>query len=665
MCGIFGYVAWDREMPASRDLCAVTNLLRHRGPDGGGYWEDPGVFFGHRRLAIIDLSTGEQPMASADARYVITFNGEIYNYPELRDELRHGGATFQTTSDTEVILAGYAAWGPDVAARLEGMFAFGLYDRLERTLLVARDRFGEKPLLFSDAGGRVVFASELSPLVSAGVGEGAIDIDALGGYLCLNYVPGTRTMLRGIERLGPAQWRLYGPEGLRRSATYWRLPVSRDRQGAGGHAAGRPAPRADHALLDELQDRLDHAVRLTLRSDVPVGLFLSGGVDSSLVAQAAARLGRLEAAFCADVTTEGFSEWRGASHVARTIGVELVRVPVDARVLGEFLDVTRHLDDPLADSSAMNVWSVSRAASRRLKVVLSGDGGDELFGGYLTYAASAWHARLRPLLPTAAWSALARAGGHLAANDRVKVGLGYKLQRFLRAMPLPSREAHFTWNGTWLPAQAAALASDDRLRAAARDALHHVAPGADASAGVSMHDFQVTDIREYLVNDILAKVDRATMAHGLESRAPLLNTAVAELALSLPDRLRTSGGTTKVALRELCARHFGRAHAFAPKQGFSIPIHGWLRHEGRALMTGLLAPERVDQLGLLDSAAVTDVVQRHLAGRPYGWELWGLMVLVAWFEERVLRPPHMRRLPEARDLRAITCTPVRPVDARR
>ncbi|MEQ1575329.1 MAG: asparagine synthase (glutamine-hydrolyzing), partial [Vicinamibacterales bacterium] len=301
MCGIFGYVAWDQGMPPLPDLCKVTNLLRHRGPDGGAYWQEPGVFFGHRRLAIIDLSTGDQPMATADGRYVITFNGEIYNYPELRDELRDHGAGFRTSSDTEVILAGYARWGPDVVARLEGMFAFALYDRFDQTLFIARDRFGEKPLLLADGGGRVVFASELSPLVAIGAGSGEIDVDALGGYLCLNYVPGTRTMLRGVTRLAPAEWRLYGKEGLRQSARYW----SADDRAA-------TVPTSDGEVLDQLQARLDQAVRLTLRSDVPVGLFLSGGVDSSLVAQAAARLGRLEAAFCADVTTEGFSEWRGA-----------------------------------------------------------------------------------------------------------------------------------------------------------------------------------------------------------------------------------------------------------------------------------------------------------------------------------------------------------------
>jgi asparagine synthase (glutamine-hydrolysing) len=644
MCGIFGYVG--RDLPPVRDLARITNLLSHRGPDAGACWHEPGVFLGHRRLSIIDLAAGAQPMFSADGRYVITFNGEIYNYPELRDQLRGLGAVFDTASDTEVILAGYAHWGTGVAARLEGMFAFLVYDRLERTAFLARDRFGEKPLLVAHPDGGLAFASELAPLVALGVGGRELDHDALGAYLCLNYVPGTRTMLRAISRVAPAEWRLYGSEGLRRRERYWSPPAApRD-------SASRTPARPAGDLLDELQQHVDGAVRLTLRSDVPVGLFLSGGVDSSLVAQSAVRLGRLERAYCVDFPGT-HSEWQAASRVATQVGVDLTRVPLDASTLNEFVDVTRHLDDPLADSSALAVWNVARAAGRDLKVVLSGDGGDELFGGYLTYAASAWHQRLRPLLPGRAWGALASVSSRLPVDDRGKVSRGYKLHRFLRGMPLPTREAHFTWNGTWLPSQAAALATDERLRQSARHALRDLVP---ASAGAAtIHDLQIVDVREYLANDILAKVDRATMAHGLESRAPLLNTAVAEFALGLPLEWRVKGTVTKVLLRELCARHFGHAHAYAPKQGFSIPVHTWLRHQGRPLMTGLLARDRVDAIGWLDSAAVSRVVERHLAGAALGWELWGLMVLVAWFEERVARRPAFDHLPEVPAVAAPAC----------
>jgi asparagine synthase (glutamine-hydrolysing) len=628
MCGIFGFVG--RDLPPVDDLARVANLLSHRGPDGGACWHEPGVFLAHRRLSIIDLSTGAQPMFSADGRYVITFNGEIYNYVELREELRAGGVEFRTASDTEVILAGYARWGVEVTSKLEGMFAFAVYDRRERTTYLARDRFGEKPLLVAHPGGALVFASELSPLAALAVAGREIDPEALGPYLCLNYVPGTRTMLRGVTRVPSAEWQLYGPTGLQRRARYWSPP-----------AAPRAARQTTGELLDDLQARLDRAMRVTLRSDVPVGLFLSGGVDSACVAESAARLGRLQQAFCVDVAAGGFSEWNAASQVARRIGVGITRVPFDAAVLGEFIDVTRHLDDPLADSSAMAVWTVARAARRQLKVVLSGDGGDELFGGYLTYVASTWHNRLRPLLPIAAWKAIARASRHVGVNDRAKVSRSYKLHRFLRAMPLPTREAHFTWNGTWLPEQAATLARPGDVRAAALTALREVAT---RSTGTTLHDFQIEDVHEYLTNDILAKVDRATMAHGLESRAPLLNREVAEFALTLPLHFRVKGTTTKYLLRELCARHYGHAHAYAPKQGFSIPVHTWLRHEGRVLMTSLLARERVGAIGCLDAAAVGEAMQQHLAGAALGWELWGLMVLVAWYEERVARPPDFRSL---------------------
>jgi asparagine synthase (glutamine-hydrolysing) len=640
MCGILGYVG---RTPPVADLARATNLLSHRGPDSGACWHGPEVFLGHRRLSIIDLSTGDQPMFSGDGRYVVTFNGEIYNHTELRGELRAQGVPFRTPSDTEVILAGYARWGVEVSARLEGMFAFAVYDRLERTTYLARDRFGEKPLLVVHRDGVLTFASEMSPLVALGLAGEELDPEALGGYLCLNYVPGARTMLRQVERMPPAEWRLYGPEGLRRSAQYWAPP-----------ATPVASTRTTNALVDELQEHLDRAVKYTLRSDVPVGLFLSGGVDSSCVAESAARVGRLQEAFCVDIAAgHGFSEWNAASAVAKRIGVGVTRVPFDASVLTEFVEVTRHLDDPLADSSAMAVWTVSRAASRRVKVVLSGDGGDELFGGYLTYAASLWHQRLRPWLPAGAWRTLAWASGYAGVNDREKVSRSYKLHRFLRAMPLPTREAHFTWNGTWLPEQAASLASDKRTREAARQALHRLAE-ADTLAG--LHGLQLTDIHEYLSNDILTKVDRATMAHGLESRTPFLNSRVAEFALRLPLDMRVRGKVTKYLLRKLCARHYGDAHAYAPKQGFSIPVHTWLRHEGRTLMTGLLTPERVGAIGMLDSAAVSAAVRRHLDGAALGWELWGLMVLVSWFEERVLRPPELGHLTQVRSIEAPALT---------
>jgi asparagine synthase (glutamine-hydrolysing) len=513
------------------------------------------------------------------------------------------------------------------------MFAFAIYDRVERTTFLARDRFGEKPLLIRESADGVAFASELAPLSALPQASREIDPQSLAGFLCLNYVPGSRTLMRGVSRLPAGEWRLYGERGLMRQGRYWSPP------------SGPAVTTATVGeLLEQLQDRVDTAVRIALRSDVPVGLFLSGGVDSAVVAQSAARLGRLKRAYCVDVDgPHGFSEWTAASRVADRIGVDSVRVSLDASSLGEFLDVARHLDDPLADSSALAVWAVARAAASDLKVVLIGDGGDELFAGYLTYSLTRAHARLRPLLPGRAWQLMADTLRPAGLNGGEKLQFGQKLHRFLRAMPLPTREAHLTWNGTWLPEQAATLMNDGALRAAAQQALGDAA-GATGDRP-SLHDLQLADVRGYLANDILAKVDRMTMAHGIESRSPLLNSQLAEFALRLPEDARIRGGVTKFLLRELCARHFGHAHAYARKKGFSIPVHSWLREDGRPLLTGLLAHDRVKAAGVLDPAAVTAAVSQHLNGAPLGWEMWGLMILVAWIERHIHGAPDFRALP--------------------
>ncbi len=638
MCGIFGAADWRGEVLDDGCLARATNLLRHRGPDGGAMWTGEGVFLGHRRLAIIDLAGGLQPMASGDGRVVVTFNGEIYNYRELRQDLIADGVRLRTHSDTEVIVEGYRVWGADVFGRLEGMFALALWDRVTRDLVLARDRFGEKPLLVAARPGHVTFSSELGPLAAVGVAGQTVDPEALGAYLCLNYVPGRHTMLSGVDRLPPATWRRYRADGTVEQHTYWRL----------ADATAVDVPAREEDLLDALQARIDRGVALTLRSDVPVGLFLSGGVDSALVAESAARQGHLARAFCADYQEVAFSEATRAAHVADRVGVELERVLLDAGALGRVEALAAHLDDPLADSSAAAVWCVAEAAARHVKVVLSGDGGDELFGGYLSYGATALHGQVTAVLPRPLRALAGALAGAVPVNPVVKVGLDEKLRRFLRAVPLPSREAHFTWNGSWMPEDAARLASGKAGRLAARTALSRLAERG-LPERPSLRDLQLADAGEYLPNAILAKVDRSTMAHGLESRAPLLDWHVAEFGLGLPDAWKMRGRSrTKILLRRLCARHFGEGHARAPKQGFSIPLHSWLRTSGRAVTAAVLDRDRVRTLGFLDVDAVGRAVDDHLSGRrTIGWEIWGLMVLVCWYEQRVLAPPDLHRLPAA------------------
>ncbi len=622
MCGIVGRFSWTGPVDPDGRLPGVVDLLRHRGPDEGAYWQDPRFFFGHRRLSIIDLSSGQQPMGSTDGALVITFNGEIYNYPELRDELRGRGYAFRTRSDTEVLLHGYREWGEGLPGRLVGMFAFAIADRLRGQLFLARDAFGEKPLFYLERPGSVTFASELRPLTALPGWERRVDERALAHYLCLNYVPGEATLLEGVRRLPPASWRRYSETGVE-GACYWEP---------------RPHPRtlSPEAAQDELRHHLDRAVRLALVSDVPVGIFLSGGMDSSLVAESAARQGRLSRAYCLDFPDEGFSEWPQAEIVAGRLGLPLTRVRMGPEVAADFFRIVEHADDPLADSSALAVWTISREAARGNKVVVGGDGGDELFAGYLTYKASLLHAATTARFPGPLRKLLARVAPRLPVGEG-KVSASYQAMRFLRAADLPTREAHFSWNGTWRPREAQELLRREDARAAARAALRDMAERHRLPEPPDLTDLQRADLRDYLPNDILTKVDRMSMAHGLEVRAPFLQPAVAEFALSLPAGLRCRRtGKPKRLLRELARAVYGTAIADQRKQGFSIPIHTWLRGPLKATADELLAPESIRAIGALEPAEVARAWADHLSGRrSLGWEVWGLMVLSAWHRARV------------------------------
>ena len=627
MCGIFGRFARSGSAGDYKPLLAATNSLSHRGPDDASWWADGPFFFGHRRLSIIDIQGGHQPMATPDGRYVTVFNGEIYNYIELRQELAALGIRFRTESDTEVLLRGYETWGVRLPERLVGMFAFAIADRAEETLFVARDRFGEKPLFLSEAGGILTFASELRALASLQQTSRDIDPQALGEYLCLNYVPGDRTMFAAIRRLPAASWRLYSRTGVKQDV-YWRPP---DR--AGGTLD------IDEAIA-RLTRALDDGVKMALRSDVPVALMLSGGVDSSVVAESAVRQGRLSCAYCLDFPVTGFSEIDKASAVARKLGVELRRVELSSGALSNFTRLVDHADDPLADSSALAVWTLSEAIGRDYKVVISGDGGDELFGGYLTYKASEYHRRLISTLPRGVRRVVARAANWIPVSSG-KVSTSYQAMRFMRAAALDTSEAHLTWNGTWMPHDAAAFTTSAEAAAAARGALKGLVARYGLGAAPDTSALQRLDASEYLTNDILPKVDRMTMAHGLEARAPLLVPAVADLAFTLPDDLKiTLTGQPKRLLRELVKRLYGPELAGAPKKGFSIPVHDWLRGPARPIANELLGRDEVRRTGVLNPEAVHAAWMKHLSGKAQlGFELWGLMVLVAWHRIRVASRP--------------------------
>jgi asparagine synthase (glutamine-hydrolysing) len=626
MCGILGHFCFGDNRPDIELWRSLVNLVGHRGPDDSTFWHDGPFALGHRRLSIIDLSQGHQPMATDDGRLVVTFNGEIYNYIELRDQLVACGHHFRTQSDTEVLLHGYREWGTELPHRLRGMFAFAMADRGRRELFIARDRFGEKPLFYTQYGGGVSFASEIKVLAALPGLRREIDEESLAAYLCLNYVPGTATMLRGVHRIGPATWHRWAADGCVRAGSYWTPPDPRERD---------LAPSIGDAT-ERLETLLDSSARIALRSDVPVGIFLSGGIDSSLVARSAARAGRLSSAYCLTFGDVSYSEWPKAEATARQLGVPLSEVRIGPAALEDFLQLVEHADDPLADSSAMAVWTLARAVSREVKVVLSGDGGDELFGGYLTYPATLAHAALTSRMPMPIRRAVARAGLRLRTSER-KVSGTYKARRFVRALHLSPSAAHFSWNGTWLPEEARRLVTTPTLAAHVSAALTRVAASHALPDRPTLRELQNADVREYLPNDILAKSDRMSMAHGLEVRSPFLDPDLAEFALRLAAPLKvSSGGATKRVLRALAARTYGVDVTGARKQGFSIPVHGWLRGPARPLVEDLLAPGSIAEIPGLDARAVGAVVADHMNGqRSYGFEVWGLMVLVAWHRKYV------------------------------
>ena len=630
MCGIVGLFGRHGPPPHRERWVEIVNHLQHRGPDEGGWWGDGPFFLGHRRLSIIGLETGQQPMATADRRYVVTFNGEIYNYVELRQELEQRNYTFATDSDTEVLLHGYAEWGTRLPEHLIGMFAFAIADRQRNEVFLARDRFGEKPLFYMLRPDYVAFASELRPLAALPDLNREIDVEALGGYLSLNYVPGNRTMMKGVRRLEPGHWMVVKSDSEQKES-YWSPPKGVSDQ----------APQAMDEAVEQWRERFDDAVRLCLRSDVPVGIFLSGGMDSSLVAESAMRQGNLSTAYFIDFEDESYREYEAASEVANRLGVPLERTVLTPGALGEFLSLVEHADDPLADSSGLPVWVLSRLAASGNKVVLGGDAGDELFAGYLTYRASQHHATLMSRLPMPIRKAIAAAGSRIPTTEG-KVTFSYKLRRFLRAAHLNGGMAHLSWNGTWIPSEAARLVVAGDVREQVSGALARRVESLGMSGErCSLADLQSVDVHEYLTNDILTKTDRMSMAHGLETRAPFLDYRLAEWALQLPDHLRISaGGELKTVLRAAARKTFGPKIADRPKWGFSIPIHGWVRCEMAETVRDLLSPEALRRSGVLDPVRVQRILDAHFSRRrSYGFEIWGLTVLMAWIRCRIDQPP--------------------------
>jgi asparagine synthase (glutamine-hydrolysing) len=620
MCGISGIFALNDARPVDTALLkAMNDAISHRGPDDDGFHVEPGVGLGHRRLSIIDLHTGHQPLYNEDESVVVVFNGEIYNFMELRDELIAAGHAFHTKTDTEVIVHGWEQWGRDCVKRFRGMFAFALWDRRRGELFLARDRLGKKPLYYSLLpDGMLLFASELKALLRhPGVGR-HVDPLAVEDYFALGYVADPRCIFSSVKKL-PAASTLVVARGRPAPApvAYWDVTFA------------RPAAMDEEETLSELDHRLEEAVRMRMVADVPVGAFLSGGVDSSGVVAMMARSSASPVNTCSiSFGDPAFNESAQAEKVARALGTRHFAEQVDPDDFSLVDRLAGIYDEPFADSSALPTYRVCEVARRHVKVALSGDGGDEIFAGYRRYR---WHLReerLRNLLPFA----LRRPLFGFLGTAYPKADWA---PRFLRAkttlqsLARSSIEAYFDSIAVSRSGDRGLLFSrsqrGDLQGYSALEIFRHYEREMQGVHRLSQ--IQYIDIKTYLVGDILTKVDRASMAHGLEVRVPILDYDFVDWAATIPASLKMKNGESKYLLKKVVARHVPPEVVYRPKMGFAVPVGKWFRAELRQVLRDRLLGGALGGTGRFEMDYVRRLVDQHQSGlRDHSALLWSLLL---------------------------------------
>jgi asparagine synthase (glutamine-hydrolysing) len=616
MCGIAGAVSWtaERRILDEPAVQAMADAMRSRGPDGEGLYRDDRALLAHRRLSIIDLAGGAQPMSTPDGALTVVFNGEIYNFVELHARLAALGHRFATRSDTEAILHAYRQWGRGCVAELDGMFAFALWDKPSGELVLARDRFGKKPLYYHRRPGEIVFASTLTALLAHPQVPRTLDDRSLAEYLGLEYVVAPNTILRDVHKVPAAHALVASARGIE-TVRYWQLRV------------GGARPTSEAAAIEELDGRLATAVRRRLVADVPLGVFLSGGIDSSLVTAFAAREHAAIRTFSVRFTDPSFDESRYAREVAARLGTTHVEdelsIAEAARIVETVGDI---LDEPVGDGSIVPTAMLSRFVRRHVTVALGGDGGDELFAGYPTYLAHKLAGAIGPLRK------LAGAGRYLAELLPVShdnFSFDFKLKKLLLGLDAPPDERNYVWLGAMPGALVDELLGGEHDIYAAARARYHEGPETGRS---HLERVLYQDIGLYMCHSVLAKVDRASMASSLEVRAPLLDTAFAEYAASLPLDYKLRGRVGKYILKQLAARYLPRAIIERPKKGFGMPIGRWLREDLRSLANdALLGPSSLAATGRLRRTVVERMLREHGDGvADHRQRLWTLLVLELW-----------------------------------
>lgn len=615
MCGIVGFTH-KNWIPEADRIERAAATLTHRGPDRQGVFRSRSASLGATRLKILDLNSGDQPILSDDGDVALVFNGEIYNHLELRNELQKLGHQFYSHCDTETVLRAFLEWDTECFARFRGMFAIALWTKSAKRLLLARDRLGIKPLYFARRGKDIFFGSELKAILIHPEIERRLSLDGLDCYLSLNYVPAPWTLVEGIEKLTPGGW-LEWRDGEVSSGCYWRLPF------------GVVRDCTLESACDELDSLLRQSVREHLLSDVPLGIWLSGGIDSSTILHYAAESGVPLKTFSISFQGRSFDETAYIREVAKFYQTEHEELDLNPELnLRDAVEqFACYSDEPSADAGALPVWFLSQLSKTRTTVSLSGEGADELFGGYLTHRADllANHARR---LPRKALQLALKCLQAWPASDE-KISFEYKLKRFLEGCLLSPERAHAYWNGTFSEGQKAEL-----LRADLPPALQNILVNLSSRFGGSdnLAPYLWFDQKYFLPDDILTKTDRMSMAHSLEVRPPFLDHRIVEFAASLPTSLKIHGSQQKVVLRELMRDKLPASVLGHKKIGFDIPVHDWLRGCLRALMLDVLMDAKADSL--FRGEVIEMKIRQHLERKEnLGYHLWGLIVLLLWMKK--------------------------------
>jgi asparagine synthase (glutamine-hydrolysing) len=651
MCGIAGWINLDTTKPnhnAETVLHSMCETIVHRGPDSEGLWTDETVALGMRRLSIIDLKTGDQPVFSGDRSVVVMMNGELYNYREVRAELEKDGFKFVTKSDTEILPHLYQKFGDAFIDHINGMYAFSLWDSRKKKLIIARDRFGEKPLYYGVFDGKLIWASEPKAILAHPAVNPELDLNALRHYVSFDYVPAPMSIYKGIHKL-PAAHVLTVENGEVKTRRYWDISWAEDasepgavatglRNGTGqnGRSHAKSQSRKEETLsgnAEELRELLSDAVRMRLVSDVPLGILLSGGIDSSTVAAFATQHATERVkTFSIGFEEDSFDESKYARQVAKHLDTEHYEDKLSATTAGDLIsDIGKWLDEPMSDGSLIPTFLLAQFVRKHVTVALGGDGGDELFAGYPMYYAHTLAAKYNAI-PAFVRSGLIEPVVNALPVSTSNMSFDYKAKRFVRSAKNDPITRHHGWFGSFAVEQHEKLFTKDVLDQTEADIYRGVRELVDASDAKNIIEkAQYADINYYLAEDILTKVDRAAMAVSLETRAPFLDPRIGQFAASIPVEYKLKGKSGKVILKEAMKDLLPHEILHRPKKGFGIPIAEWLKGRLNPLMHDMLSPERLNKQGLFNVDYVHKLIREHEAGAAsHHKELWTLLVFQLW-----------------------------------